>query len=132
MADTMLVVEGIRPSRKLLNKKGDQKMLSMKKAIAATALAAALCMSAVGGAFAASGAESAPSVDKLEAIDGAKWIGKNKLLLSKVNDEGRADYIVDATTGAHELLLQSANTSELAVSPDGAKAAYTEIGRAHV
>ncbi|CAM4476537.1 stalk domain-containing protein [Paenibacillus tarimensis] len=66
------------------------------------------------------------TINLLEAIDSAQWIGKGKLLASTYGEAGRTDYIVDSKTGKHEVLLVSMDTSDLAIAPDGARAAYVD------
>ncbi|MBO7744270.1 hypothetical protein I8J29_08700 [Paenibacillus sp. MWE-103] len=64
------------------------------------------------------------SVQRIHA-DSIAWINANQLLASSLTEEGRIDYIVDAKTGAYKQVLSSDTASELTVSPDGTKAAYT-------
>ncbi|SFE15536.1 hypothetical protein SAMN05216378_2521 [Paenibacillus catalpae] len=66
------------------------------------------------------------SIKFLENVDQVTWVNASKLIASKTVDTGREDYLVDAATGKNELLLTSSDTSELIVSPDGSKAAYSE------
>ncbi|MCM3629274.1 hypothetical protein M3194_18165 [Paenibacillus glycanilyticus] len=66
------------------------------------------------------------SVKFLENAEQVTWVNASKLIVSKSIDTGREDYLVDAATGKNELLLTSSDTSELIVSPDGSKAAYSE------
>ncbi|GLX65918.1 hypothetical protein [Paenibacillus glycanilyticus] len=65
------------------------------------------------------------SIKFLENVDQVTWVNASKLIVSKSGDTGREDYLVDAATGKNELLLTSSDTSELIVSPDGSKAAYS-------
>lgn len=64
--------------------------------------------------------------DLLEDVSGVQWVNGSKLIASRDNGTGRIDYLVDVATGAYEQLFDGSNASELAVSPDGAKAAYTD------
>lgn len=66
------------------------------------------------------------SIKFLENADQVTWVNASKLIVSKTVETGREDYLVDAATGKNELLLTSSDTSELIVSPDGSKAAYSE------
>ncbi|MFC4809376.1 stalk domain-containing protein [Paenibacillus sp. GCM10023250] len=72
------------------------------------------------------------AVQKIHA-DSIVWINASQLLASSLTEEGRTDYIVDAATGAFKQVLSSDTASELTVSPDGTKAAYTnEDGSVYV
>jgi Periplasmic component of the Tol biopolymer transport system len=66
------------------------------------------------------------TINFLENVDQVTWVNASRLIVSKTGDNGREDYLVDAATGKNELLLASSDTSELIVSPDGSKAAYSE------
>ncbi|WP_336784830.1 hypothetical protein [Paenibacillus sp. MMO-177] len=66
------------------------------------------------------------SVKFLENVDQVTWVNASKLIASITGENGREDYLVDAATGKNELLLTSSDSSELIVSPDGSKAAYSE------
>ncbi|NIK25186.1 TolB family protein [Paenibacillus lupini] len=66
------------------------------------------------------------TIKLLQDVDQVTWVNASKLIVSKSADTGREDYLVDAATGKNELLLTSSDTSELIVSPDGSKAAYSE------
>lgn len=66
------------------------------------------------------------SIKFLENVDQVTWVNASKLIASITGENGREDYLVDAATGKNELLLTSSDTSELIVSPDGSKAAYSE------
>lgn len=66
------------------------------------------------------------TIKLLQDVDQVTWVNASKLIVSKSGDTGREDYLVDAATGKNELLLTSSDTSELIVSPDGSKAAYSE------
>jgi Tol biopolymer transport system component len=47
------------------------------------------------------------------------------MIVSKNDDQGRSDYLVNTATGKYELLLTSDGGSDLVVSPSGNQAAYT-------
>jgi Tol biopolymer transport system component len=66
------------------------------------------------------------AVDKLQDVDSVSWIDAGHLLASKLTEEGRTDYLVDAATGKYTELLKSSGASDLVVSPNGQKAAYTD------
>ncbi|WP_219838144.1 stalk domain-containing protein [Paenibacillus sp. R14(2021)] len=65
------------------------------------------------------------AVEKVHA-DNVSWIDAGHLLASTLTEDGRTDYIVDAKTGAFQQLMTSSTASELTVSPNGTKAAYTD------
>ncbi|QHW33925.1 hypothetical protein GZH47_26085 [Paenibacillus rhizovicinus] len=67
-------------------------------------------------------------IDAIEKIhaDNISWINSSQLLASSLTGEGRTDYIVDAASGKFTKVLSSDSASELTVSPDGKKAAYTD------
>jgi len=72
------------------------------------------------------GAISVTTVKLLEGAENPRFAGNGKLLVSKTEDNGRTDYLVDAKTGKYETLLSSSDASDLVVAPNGAKAAYTD------
>ena len=64
--------------------------------------------------------------DLLENESGAQWLNADKLVVSQLTDDGRVDYLVDAKTGKYSLLMAAGDYSDLAISPDATKAAYTD------
>jgi hypothetical protein len=72
------------------------------------------------------GSVSIETIQLLEGIEEARWINADWMLTSKLNDNGRADYLVNAKTGEYQELLVSSDTSDLIVSPDGKNAAYAD------
>lgn len=86
---------------------------------------------ALGGAYVGNATSPAVTTFQLLAdIDQAVWVNSSKLLVSKSIEDGREDYLVDALTGKYEQLLVSSSTSELVISPDGTKAAYSDANGA--
>lgn len=86
---------------------------------------------ALGGTYDSSAAiPSITTIALLTDIDHAVWINSSKLIVSKMTEIGREDYLVDAANGSNELLLASANTSDLVLSADGTKAAYSDANGA--
>ncbi|WP_042165371.1 stalk domain-containing protein [Paenibacillus gorillae] len=78
------------------------------------------------GATYVAGSNVVTSFKLLADIEQAAWINPSTLLASKSVEGGREDYLIDTATGRSELLLASSNTSDLVISNDGAKAAYTD------
>lgn len=77
--------------------------------------------------------EDSPSISTLNllrSVEQAVWISASQLIVSHSIAEGRVDYLVDSATGDHRILLISSDTSELAVSPDATKAAYSDANGA--
>lgn len=68
------------------------------------------------------------AIDAIEKIhaDDIVWINGSQLLASSLSEEGRTDYIVDAATGVYAKVFSSDSASDLTISPDGKKAAYTD------
>ncbi|MEK3884798.1 stalk domain-containing protein [Paenibacillus sp. PL2-23] len=66
------------------------------------------------------------TIEMLDGVEQAVWVNGSQLLASNSVGEGREDYLVDAMTGAYELLLASEGASGLVLSPDGSKAAYSD------
>ncbi|WFR64998.1 hypothetical protein P9222_13850 [Paenibacillus amylolyticus] len=54
-----------------------------------------------------------------------RFAGADRLIVSKSDDNGRTDYLVNTTSGKYELLLTTDGGSDLVVSPSGDQAAYT-------
>jgi hypothetical protein len=61
----------------------------------------------------------------LANVDHIQWVDSMSFIASKENETGRVDYLVDAQTGKYQQLLDAADASELVVSPNGTRAAYT-------
>ncbi|WP_372636990.1 stalk domain-containing protein [Cohnella sp.] len=61
----------------------------------------------------------------LSNVDRIQWVDAERFIATQENETGRADYLVEAATGKYRLLDVAADASELAVSSDGKKAAYT-------
>jgi TolB protein len=61
----------------------------------------------------------------LQDVDHIQWVDAARFIASQENETGRADYLVDAQSGKYSKLIISSDASELAVAPDGKKAAYT-------
>ncbi|MGF6352278.1 Tol biopolymer transport system component [Paenibacillus sp. 4624] len=61
----------------------------------------------------------------IEGTENPRFAGANELIVSKNDDEGRSDYLVNTATGKYELLLTTEGGSDLVVSPSGNQAAYT-------
>ncbi|WP_244898205.1 stalk domain-containing protein [Paenibacillus xylanexedens] len=83
-------------------------------------------VSSVGGTIVKrSGALEVSTVALLEGADNPRFAGADKLIVSKSDDNGRTDYLVNTTSGKYELLLTTDGGSDLVVSPSGDQAAYT-------
>ncbi|MCD9025905.1 stalk domain-containing protein [Cohnella silvisoli] len=61
----------------------------------------------------------------LADIDHIQWIDSTSFIGSVENETGRFDYLVNAQTGKYKELLNAADASELVVSPNAMKAAYS-------
>ena len=62
----------------------------------------------------------------IEGTENPRFAGANEIIIvSKNEDEGRSDYLINTTTGKYELLLTTEGGSDLVVSPSGNQAAYT-------
>lgn len=72
------------------------------------------------------GVISVSTIQLLAGAENPRFAGAGKLLVSKTDDNGRTDYLVDTKSGKYETLLSSTDASDLAVAPNGAKAAYTD------
>jgi len=66
------------------------------------------------------------TVPLLEGAENPRFAGAGKLILSKSDEQGRTDYLVDTASGEFELLLTTSGGSDLVVSPSGDQAAYTD------
>ncbi|MBW5449118.1 hypothetical protein GE107_24110 [Cohnella sp. CFH 77786] len=100
--------------------------MALKKMMVAASLATAVAATAGTVVFAADAAKT----DLLANVDHVQWLDINRLIASQETDAGRVDYLVDVNSGKYEKLLDAQNASELAVSPDGSKAAYTDTSGA--
>ncbi|MDQ0063122.1 stalk domain-containing protein [Paenibacillus harenae] len=86
---------------------------------------------ALGGTYEADAdAPAIATVEQLTFAEHAVWAGGARLIVSNSSENGREDYLVNAANGKYELLLSSANTSDLVVSPNGQSAAYTDANGA--
>jgi hypothetical protein len=65
------------------------------------------------------------TVKLLEGAENPRFAGAGKLIVSKTDENGRTDYLVDTTTGKYDELLNTVDGSDLVVAPNGLKAAYT-------
>ncbi len=61
----------------------------------------------------------------LANVDRIQWVDAQRYIASQETESGRADYLVEATTGKYRLLDIAADASDLVLSPNGDKAAYT-------
>ncbi|MFC4305447.1 copper amine oxidase N-terminal domain-containing protein [Cohnella boryungensis] len=61
----------------------------------------------------------------LANVESIQWVDAGRFIASQEKESGRADFLVDALTGKSQQLLISEDASELAVAPNGKKAAYT-------
>ncbi|NMI06489.1 hypothetical protein HF638_21120 [Paenibacillus sp. SZ31] len=83
-------------------------------------------VSSVGGTIVKrSGALEVSTVALFEGAENPRFAGTDKLIVSKSDDSGRTDYLVNTTSGKYDLLLTTDGGSDLIVSPSGNQAAYT-------
>lgn len=61
----------------------------------------------------------------IEGAENPRFAGAGHLIVSKNDEQGRNDYLVDTATGKYELLLTTEGGSDLVVSPSGTQAVYT-------
>ncbi|MBB6022091.1 Tol biopolymer transport system component [Paenibacillus sp. JGP012] len=61
----------------------------------------------------------------IEGAENPRFAGADQMIVSKNDDQGRSDYLVNTATGKYELLLTSEGGSDLVVSPSGNQATYT-------
>lgn len=61
----------------------------------------------------------------IEGAENPRIAGAGHLIVSKNDEQGRNDYLVDTATGKYELLLTTEGGSDLVVSPSGTQAVYT-------
>lgn len=71
------------------------------------------------------GAIEISTVELLEGAENPRFAGAGKIIVSKSDENGRADYLIDTASGKYELLLTTSGGSDLVVSPSGDKAAYS-------
>jgi hypothetical protein len=98
--------------------------MSLKKMMALAAATTVLGCAAVSGAYAAETGKT--GVELLAGVDHVQWLDVNRLIASQETESGRIDYLLHLNTGKFEKLMDAENASELVVSPDGSKAAYTD------
>jgi hypothetical protein len=61
----------------------------------------------------------------LANVDHIQWVDSKSFIASQENDTGRFDYLVNAQTRNKVELVNAVDASEVVVSPNGMKAAYT-------
>ncbi|ANA80482.1 hypothetical protein C7121_04420 [Paenibacillus glucanolyticus] len=84
-------------------------------------------VSGLGGTIARrAGVLEISTVPLLEGAENPRFAGAGKLIVSKSDENGRTDYLVDTTSGKFELLLTTSGGSDLVVAPSGNQAAYTD------
>lgn len=65
------------------------------------------------------------TVSLIDEVENPRFAGADKLIVSKNDNNGRNDYLVNTTSGKYELLLTTDGGSDLVISPNGDQAAYT-------
>ncbi|WP_413372979.1 stalk domain-containing protein [Paenibacillus taichungensis] len=65
------------------------------------------------------------TVSLIDEVENPRFAGADKLIVSKSDNNGRNDYLVNTTSGKFELLLTTDGGSDLVISPSGDQAAYT-------
>ncbi|WP_257219500.1 stalk domain-containing protein [Paenibacillus sp. LK1] len=65
------------------------------------------------------------TVSLIDEVENPRFAGADKLIVSKNDNNGRNDYLVNTTSGKYELLLTTDGGSDLVISPSGDQAAYT-------
>ncbi|SEO81808.1 stalk domain-containing protein [Paenibacillus sp. OK076] len=65
------------------------------------------------------------TVSLIDEVENPRFAGADKLIVSKSDNNGRNDYLVNTTSGKYELLLTTDGGSDLVISPSGDQAAYT-------
>ncbi|WP_123039555.1 TolB family protein [Cohnella candidum] len=98
--------------------------MSLKKMMVSASIASVLLGTTAAGVSAAETASAGAGL--LANVDHVQWLDVNRLIASQDTDAGRVDYLVDVNTGKFEKLLDASNASELVLSPNGSKAAYTD------
>ncbi|WP_274366135.1 TolB family protein [Paenibacillus thermotolerans] len=102
---------------------------SFKKSLSAAVIAATAVSSAAGSASVLAAPVNAVQVsvlaseDNLQYASNPRWIGANRVIVTVEGEEGAADYILDLSTKQLDPIAEGA--IDLAVSPDGTKAAFT-------
>lgn len=71
------------------------------------------------------GAIEISMVELLEGAENPRFAGAGKMIVSKSDENGRTDYLIDTASGKYDLLLTTSGGSDLVVSPSGNKAAYS-------
>ncbi|WP_459965634.1 stalk domain-containing protein [Paenibacillus sp. JCM 10914] len=66
------------------------------------------------------------TIPLLADAENPRFAGTGKLIVSRSDEQGRTDYLVDTTSGKSELLLTTSGGSDLVVSRSGEQAAYTD------
>ncbi|OMF37795.1 hypothetical protein BK133_04495 [Paenibacillus sp. FSL H8-0548] len=119
----------LKAASKTINVNGVSTALShpAKEVAYATFIEPAAFVKALGGTYEDN---TISMVKQLEGAERAVWVNSSQLIVSNTAGEGREDYLVDAATGKYELLLASSDTSELVLSPDGKKVAYSDANGA--
>lgn len=83
-------------------------------------------VSGVGGTIVKrSGLLEISTVSLIDEVENPRFAGADKLIVSKNDNNGRNDYLVNTTSGKYELLLTTDGGSDLVISPNGDQAAYT-------
>ncbi|WP_269054367.1 stalk domain-containing protein [Paenibacillus tundrae] len=65
------------------------------------------------------------TVSLIDEVENPRFAGADKLIVSKSDNNGRNDYLVNTTSGKYDLLLTTDGGSDLVISPSGDQAAYT-------
>ncbi|QOS82344.1 PD40 domain-containing protein [Paenibacillus sp. JNUCC31] len=83
-------------------------------------------VTSVGGTIVMRGGQlEVSTVALIDGVENPRFAGADKLIVSKSDDNGRTDYLVNTTSGQYDLLLTTDGGSDLVVSPSGEQAAYT-------
>lgn len=83
-------------------------------------------VSSVGGTIAMRGGQlEVSTVALIDGVENPRFAGADKLIVSRSDDNGRTDYLVNTTSGQYDLLLTTDGGSDLVVSPSKEQAAYT-------
>ncbi|WP_024634548.1 MULTISPECIES: stalk domain-containing protein [unclassified Paenibacillus] len=83
-------------------------------------------VTSVGGTIVMRGGQlEVSTVALIDGVENPRFAGADKLIVSRSDDNGRTDYLVNTTSGQYDLLLTTDGGSDLVVSPSGEQAAYT-------
>ncbi|MGC5774120.1 hypothetical protein J4O75_17415 [Paenibacillus pabuli] len=83
-------------------------------------------VTSVGGTIVIRGGQlEVSTVALIDGVENPRFAGGGKLIVSRSDDNGRTDYLVNTTSGQYDLLLTTDGGSDLVVSPSGEQAAYT-------